>query len=140
MALTDVASFRVERALTWYTEHLARNPSVKEVAEVIHVSPSHLRRLFAEVRSASPKELFRRARLEKAQDLLGRTNLPLDEIARLCGYASASHFCRDYKTVHHFTPSTWRRRLSDRFARPLPPGVRPVREFSVRPGERSLRA
>ena len=30
MTLTDVASFRVERALTWYAEHLMRNPSVKE--------------------------------------------------------------------------------------------------------------
>ncbi|HWA27510.1 MAG TPA: AraC family transcriptional regulator [Lacunisphaera sp.] len=140
MALTDVASFRVERALSWYTEHLASNPSVKEVAEIIHVSPSHLRRLFAEVRQASPKELFRRVRLEKAQDLMGRTNLPLDEIARLCGYTSASHFCRDYKAVHHFTPSTWRRRLIDRFTRPLPAGTVHVRQFSARPGERKLRA
>jgi len=140
MALTDVASFRVERALTWYAEHLSRNPSVKEVAEVVRVSASHLRRLFAEVRAASPKDLFRRVRLDKAQDLLGRTNLTLDEIAKHCGYASASHFCREYKAVHHFTPSTWRRRLIDRFTRPLPPGVVPVREFSARPGERSLRA
>lgn len=140
MALNDVASFRVERALTWYTENLARNPSVKEVADVVHVSASHLRRLFAEVRQASPKEVFRRVRLEKAHDLMGRTNLPLDEVARQCGYASASHFCREYKAVNHFTPSTWRRRLIDRFARPLPAGVVPVREFSARPGERSLRA
>jgi AraC family transcriptional regulator len=140
VTLTDVASFRVERALSWFTEHLARNPSVKEVADVIHVSPSHLRRLFAEVRQASPKELFRRVRLEKAHDLMGRTNLTLDEIAGHCGYASASHFCRDYKAAHHFTPSTWRRRLIDRFSRPLPAGFVPVREFSARPGERFLRA
>lgn len=140
MALTDVASFRVERALSWYTDHLARNPSVKEVAEIIHVSTSHLRRLFAEVRQTSPKELFRRVRLEKAQDLLGRTNLTLDDVASQCGYASASHFCRDYKAVHHFTPSTWRRRLINRFTHPLPSGVVPVREHSARPGERSLRA
>ena len=140
MALSDVATFRVERALSWFTEHLARKPTVKEVAEVLHVSPSHLRRLFAEVRKASPKELFRRVRLEKAQDLMGRTNLTLDEIAGHCGYASASHFCRDYKIAHNFTPSTWRRRLIDRFARPLPAGFVPVREYSARPGERSLRA
>jgi AraC family transcriptional regulator len=140
MPLTDVASFRVERALSWYADHLPRNPSVKEVAEAVHVSPSHLRRLFAEVRQASPKELFRRVRLEKAQDLLGRTNLTLDEIARDCGYTSASHFCRDYKAVHRFTPSTWRRRLIDRFIHPLPAGVVPVREFSARPGERRLKA
>ncbi len=140
LSLTDVASFKVERALSWYNEHLTRNPSVKQVAEAVHVSASHLRRLFIEVRQASPKELFRRARLEKSQDLMGRTNLTLDEIATLCGYASASHFCRDYKAVHRFTPSTWRRRLIDRFSRPLPAGIVPVRQFSARPGERSLKA
>lgn len=140
MALTDIASFRVERALSWFAEHLSRNPSVAEVAEVIHVSPSHLRRLFAEIRQASPKELFRRVRLEKAQELMGQTNLTIDEIASQCGYANASHFCRDYKAVHHFTPSTWRRRLVDRFSRPVPAGFVPVREFSARPGERFLRA
>ncbi len=140
LTLTDVASFRVERALSWYADQLQHHPSVKEVADASHVSPSHLRRLFREVRGASPKELFRRTRLDKAQDLLGRTNLTLDEIARLCGYTSASHFCRDYKAVHRFTPSTWRRRLIDRFIRPLPAGIVPVREFSARPGERRLRA
>lgn len=140
IALTDASSFKVERALSWYTEHLARNPSVKEVAEAVHTSVSHLRRLFVEVRGSGPKELFRRVRLERAQDLMGRTNLTLDEIAAHCGYAGASHFCRDYKAVHHFTPSTWRRRLIDRFTQPLPAGMVPVREFSARPGERSLRA
>lgn len=140
LTLTDVASFRVERALSWYADQLHHRPSVKEVADAIHVSPSHLRRLFREVRGASPKELFRRVRLDKAQDLLGRTNLTLDQIARDCGYTSASHLCRDYKAVHRFTPSTWRRRLIDRFIKPLPPGVVPVREFSARPGERRLRA
>jgi AraC family transcriptional regulator len=140
IALTDASSFQVERALSWYTEHLSRNPSVKEVAEAVHTSVSHLRRLFVEVRGSGPKELFRRARLERAQDLMGRTNLTLDEIAAHCGYNGASHFCRDYKAVHHFTPSTWRRRLIDRFTEPLPAGMVPVREFSARPGERSLRA
>lgn len=140
LSLTDAASFKVERALSWYSEHLSRNPSVKEVAEAVHVSASHLRRLFAEVRQASPKDIFRRLRLEKAQDLMGRTNLTLDAIAAHCGYNGASHFCRDYKAVHHFTPSTWRRRLIDRFTKPLPAGVVPTREYSARPGERSLRA
>jgi AraC family transcriptional regulator len=71
---------------------------------------------------------------------MGRTNLTLDEIARHCGYASASHFCRDYKAVYRFTPSTWRRRLIDRFTQPVPVGTVFVRQFSARPGERSLRA
>ncbi|MBL9195034.1 MAG: helix-turn-helix transcriptional regulator [Opitutaceae bacterium] len=139
-ALPDLAHFKVERASTWYAEHLARNPSVKEAADAVHVSPSHLRRLFWQVRKHSPKTAFQRIRLEKANSLMSRSALTLEDVARHCGFASASHFCREYKRVHHFTPTHWRKRLVAGFSKPLPPGVVPVREFSARPEERTMSA
>ncbi len=139
-ALTDLAHFKVEHALSWYAEHLARHPSVKEVADAIHISPSHLRRLFWQSRHSSPKEIFQGIRLEKAQELMGRSALTLEEVARLCGYANASHLCREYKARNHFTPNKWRRRLIDRFSQPLPAGTVHTREFSARPQERTMPA
>jgi AraC family transcriptional regulator len=138
--LTDLSNFKIERALSWYAEHLNRSPSVKQVADAIHISPSHLRRLFWQTRRTSPKAQFRQLRLEKARELMGRTSLTLEEIARHCGYASASHFCREYKAVNHFTPTTWRKRLIDRFVRPLPQDVVHLRTYSVRPQERTMPA
>ena len=139
-ALTDLANFKIERALTWYQEHLAAAPSVKQVADAIHISPSHLRRLFWQGRRTSPKAQFQRLRLEKAKELMSRSALTLEEIARHCGYASASHLCREHKAAYNFTPTTWRKKLIDRFVQPLPPGEVPVREFSARPEERVMRA
>jgi AraC family transcriptional regulator len=139
-ALTDLANFKIERALSWYTEHLASAPTVKQVADAIHISPSHLRRLFWQGRRTSPKAQFQRIRLDKAKELMSRSALTLEEIARACGYASASHFCREHKAAYNFTPTTWRKKLIDRFVRPLPPGEVPVREFSARPEERVMRA
>jgi AraC family transcriptional regulator len=139
-ALTDLANFKIERALSWYAEHLASAPSVKQVADAIHVSPSHLRRLFWQGRRESPKTQFQRIRLEKAKELMSRSAFTLEEIARHCGYASASHLCREHKAAYNFTPTTWRKKLIDRFVRPLPAGEVPVREFSARPEERVMRA
>ncbi len=138
--LTDLVSFKVEGALSWYGQHLADHPSVKEVADAMHVSPSHLRRLFWQARQASPKEAFRRLRIERAQQLMARSALTLEDVAHECGYASASHFCRDYKAELGFTPTTWRKKLVDRFTQPLPPGVVPVREYSARASERAMPA
>lgn len=138
--LTDLANFKVERAVSWFAEHFAQNPSVKEVAEAIHVSPSHLRRLFWQVRKSSPKALFRRMRLEKAKELMGRSALTLDDVAAHCGYSSASHLCRDCRAMHRFSPTRWRKKLVDRFVQPLPANVVPVREFSARPEERTMPA
>lgn len=140
-ALTDLANFKIERALSWYVEHLGTAPSVKQVSDAIHVSPSHLRRLFWQVRRTSPKAQFQRIRLEKAKDLMSRSAFTLEEIARHCGYASASHLCREHKAAYNFTPTTWRKKLIDRFVQPLPPEEgTPTREYSARPEERVMRA
>jgi AraC family transcriptional regulator len=88
----------------------------------------------------SPKTAFRRLRIEKANELMSRSDFTLEDVARHCGYANPGHFCREYKRVHNFTPTHWRKRLVAGFAKPLPPGVVPVREFSARPTDRTMSA
>lgn len=139
-ALTDLAHFKIERALSWYVEHLSHNPSLKQVAAIIHISPSHLRRLFWQTRKTNPKSVFRRLRLDRAKELMSRSAHTLEEVAQHCGYSSASHLCRDCLAVHGFSPTTWRKKLINRFDHPLPPTVVPTREFSARPEERMLPA
>lgn len=139
-ALMDLTHFRTERAISWYLERLPQHPSVKQVADAIHVSPSHLRRLFWQSRRSSPKAVFRQLRLDKAKELMSRSSLTLEDVARLCGFSSASHLCRDCRHAHGFSPTTWRKKLVDRFVHPLPPGTTPVREYSVRPEERTMPA
>jgi AraC family transcriptional regulator len=139
-ALPELANFKVESALSWYAEHLASSPSVKEAADAVHVSTSHLRRLFWQVRRTSPKAAFQRIRLDRAQELMSRTALTLEDVARHCGYVSSSHFCREYRAFHNFTPTHWRKKLIGRFIKPLPPGVTFTRTFSARPHERMMPA
>ncbi len=110
-SLPELAAFKVDSALAWQAVHLAGNPSVKEIAAAIHVSPSHLRRLFWQVRGSSPKSAFQKARLERAQEIMTRSAFTLDEVARLSGFASASHLCRDYKAAHKITPTFWRKKI-----------------------------
>lgn len=139
-ALTDLAHFRTERAISWYLDRLGQHPSVKQVADAIHVSSSHLRRLFWQSRRSGPKAVFHQLRLDKAKELMSRSSLTLEDVARLCGYSNASHLCRDWRQTHHFSPTTWRKKLVDRFVHPLPPGTTPVREYSVRPEDRTMPA
>jgi len=132
-ALTDLSVLKTERALAWYAEHLVHCPTVEQVAAAVHVSPSHLRRLFWRARNTSPKAAFCAIRLERAQELMGNSTLTLDEVATFCGYTDASHLCREHKAVHRFTPHTWRRRLVDQFSTPPAADGVPPREYQVRP-------
>lgn len=136
-ALTDLAALRIERALAWYAQHLARKPTVKQVADAVHVSPSHLRRLFIQSRGTSPKTLFQRIRLERAMELMGNSTLTLDAVATRCGYTGASHLCREHKASLNFTPTTWRKRIVDRFLDVVPPSVR-AQDCNVRPRNAAL--
>lgn len=114
-SLPNLAVFKVDSALSWYAEHLSHHPSIKEVAGAIHVSPSHLRRLFWQIRAASPKAACQKIRLEQAQEFMGRSSLTLDEVARHCGYTNASHLCREFKQSRHFTPTFWRKKIVVQF-------------------------
>jgi transcriptional regulator GlxA family with amidase domain len=51
-------------------------------------------------------------RLERARQLLRRTDISLLEIAVATGFASSSHFSRVYKRQYTLTPSEERRSLS----------------------------
>jgi AraC family transcriptional regulator len=107
--LSNAATVRVENALAWYAKHLAKSPSVTEVAAAVHVSPSHLRRLFWEVQQSSPRAIFQKTRLQKAQELMNGSTDTLEEIASSCGFTDASHLCREYKKHYKVTPTLWRR-------------------------------
>jgi AraC family transcriptional regulator len=117
--LSQLAVFKVESALSWYTEHLPRAPSVKEVAAAVNISQSHIRRLFWQVRKASPKSVFQETRLERAQEMMNRSASSLEEVARRCGFTSASHLCRDYKAHFGVSPAAWRKKDRAEFAAPV---------------------
>lgn len=84
-------------AEAWYSEHMAEDPSVAEVARRMNCSESHFRRLFQRSRGRSPQDAFAALRLERAAALLARGGLSIKEIAALCGYGTQSCFSRAFK-------------------------------------------
>ena len=116
--LYNLSRERVEKAVAWYTEHMAAGPSLHDVAAAVHVSPSHLRRHFYERLGRSPKAVFNKTRLQRATKLLVGTMLTLEQIAEHCGFNTASDFCRAFKAHFHVTPNAWRRNVNSATPRP----------------------
>lgn len=106
---SDRALRRVEASLTWYSEHMAEQPKLEHVAQAIHVSVSHLRRLFWRARQESPQKAFTKLRLQRAMELLSHSDLKLDDVAANCGFSGSSDFCRVFKDYHKISPNAWRR-------------------------------
>lgn len=119
---------KIEAALAWHAEHMAERPKIEEVAKAVHVSVRHLRRLFHEVRAERPHDAFTSQRLHRAMERLAHAPMKLEQVARECGFASGSDFCRVFQARHKVSPGAWRRRLSPQCSAPgaVNPAVTPA--------------
>lgn len=104
-------SERVERAIAWYLVNMTRNPTVEEVASIIHVSATHLRRQFKAVRGKNPHKVFRELQLRRATELLATTSDTLDLISSRCGFQNVTDFSRVFRKEMKTTPDNWRKKL-----------------------------
>lgn len=107
--LENIVAERVERAISWFTVNMTRNPSVDEVAAAMHVSGTHLRRLFKQALNQSPHAAFRKVQIKRATELLATTSLTLEEVQRQSGFQSVTDFSRVFRKEMKSTPDTWRK-------------------------------
>ncbi|MCC2684093.1 MAG: arabinose operon regulatory protein [Paenibacillaceae bacterium] len=100
---------RVEQACAILSEHLDGKTQISEIASRVFLSESHLRLLFRQTLGISPKSYLRRARMEKARELLSMTDLDLAEISRLLGFENQSRFSREFRQSESVSPKIYRR-------------------------------
>jgi AraC-like DNA-binding protein len=85
--------------------------SVKEFAEKMGYSRSHLSRTLKKTWHKNPSDVLRNLRLREAKRLLKETKLPVVEIATKVGFSSSSSFCASFKKYVGVTPLNYRHKL-----------------------------
>ncbi len=102
----------VEKSLQYVQRRWARdgmeNPQLSELARAAGVSEVHLCRLFRDALGHGPIGTLRMLRLDRAAMLLARSNLQIQEIARLTGFESPFHFTRCFKHLYGVPPREYR--------------------------------
>ncbi len=78
--------------------------SMADIARELRIGMDHLRHTYRQARGRSLKAFFTETRLQYAAQLLGYGGLTVKVIADRCGYASASHFCSDYRKFFGTSP------------------------------------
>lgn len=92
-------------------EDNCRDASLSRVAEQFHVSLAYLSALVRQATGNTFKELLQQKRLDRAQQLLRTTKLPVQAIAEAVGYDTTSYFYTIYKKAFGITPKEYRDRL-----------------------------
>jgi transcriptional regulator GlxA family with amidase domain len=98
----------VHRAQDAVAHDPARAWTLDELAQVAHVSPRHLARLFAEHAGTSVVAYHQRLRIARARELLADPRLPVERVAELAGFASARDFRRVWRRYEEGAPSALR--------------------------------
>ena len=80
---------------------------VDQVAEDMNMSTATLRRRLLQATGESPKAYFTAIQMQKARQLLSQNELPVAEIARLCGYQEVTNFTRAFKRIYNISPSQY---------------------------------
>ena len=85
--------------------------STAEIADALNLSQRHLARIFA-ARGTTVTQHVRYLRLERARRLLVTDEghpMMVAEVGRRCGFTSASHFSRFFRTQVGISPTDARR-------------------------------
>lgn len=85
-------------------ENLDQKLSVKQLAEIHHVSSGHFSELFTNETSITPYQFILKKRLEKAYDLIITTNKPLSIIAEVTGFSNQSAMTHSFQRNYGHSP------------------------------------
>lgn len=99
----------VQRALRLIHGGALDRAGVGQLAERLGIGPRHLDRLFRRHVGASPLQVARTQRVQRAKRLLDETRLPMADIAARAGFASLRRFNTVFAEVYGRTPSQIRR-------------------------------
>jgi transcriptional regulator GlxA family with amidase domain len=95
----------------WMAENLKADLSVPVLASRVAMSPRNFQRVFTAKIGQPPAHYVEELRVEAARRKLERTTQSLDEIADLCGFASADVMGRCFNRLLETTPGEYRSRF-----------------------------
>jgi transcriptional regulator GlxA family with amidase domain len=102
--------------LDWVRRRLADPPTVEEMAARARMSPRTFARRFRETTGATPHAWVLQQRVQHAQEMLEETDLPIEHIARECGFAGGAGLREHFVRLRGVSPQSYRRTFSTRSA------------------------
>lgn len=98
-------------AIAFIRDHPRENVSMKEMADLCHLSPSYFSRLFNREIGESFVNYVNRQKIELAKEQLRGTSKSVAQIAGDVGYLNVSNFIAVFKRMEGVTPSIYRQHM-----------------------------
>ena len=114
----DFNASKVAESIAWYQANMSKGLNIQDVAKAVHMSSTHLRRLFHKVRNMSPQEAFTQLQFDRSKELMLDSRYSLENIAEAAGFESASAFSRAFKKEFGVAPKVYRQAMKQELPTP----------------------
>lgn len=94
--------------LAFVQKNIMQDITLRSIADACACSESTVSHLFREYTGRSVKKYINDLRIKQAEKLLLTTNLPVGNIALLCGFADTNYFSTAFKKNAGFSPAKFR--------------------------------
>jgi AraC-like DNA-binding protein len=101
---------RIHTVIGYLTANPSLMPDVRELASLVQLSESHLRKLFVESTGLPPNRFVHQLKLEQAKEQLVSTDNRVSDIAFRLGFGDANYFARLFRDKVGVTPQQYRRK------------------------------
>jgi AraC-like DNA-binding protein len=106
-----LSSGAMRRVQEYVEANLAKNVDLADLAAIAGLSVFHFAREFKRSMGITPHLYLVQKRVERAQDMLARSDLTLAEIAIATGFSDQSHLARQFRQMLGTSPGEFRRSL-----------------------------
>lgn len=107
-----LAHWQVRCTTEYLADHLYERVTLDELAAIARLSPFHFARAFSKTVGMPPFRYQRKLRLERAGELLARTDMRIIDVALAVGYESPQALSRVFVRHYGMVPSQWRRQFA----------------------------
>ena len=99
---------QIAAALDYVNKNYDKPMKANELAGICSMSETHFRRIFEEYINMSPMDYVNLIRIQRACDLMKKSNDSMDMVATKCGFATTSTFNRNFKKYLDTSPYQWK--------------------------------
>ena len=101
----------IKQLRTWMMAHPEADLSVEALADRISMSARSFSRLFHSETGETPARFAEKVRAEAARCKLEQTSLPIETIARECGFGDPERMRRAFQRLYDLSPADYRARF-----------------------------
>lgn len=105
----NVSIAQIRPALHFIDVNYASEIKAQDLAAQCSLSETHMRRLFVDYVNLPPMDYVNLVRIQKACELMRRTDYPMDQVASECGFSTTSTFNRNFRKYMNTSPYHWKR-------------------------------